>query len=152
MSPVFWVFLCFPLIKINSRTTFLSTLVIILQHSHHFFKGVFFWKNTQHSGWHFFFHFWSISSLCCSWPMHSSKPFSLEKVYTAGLECLRRRQINKRVSQGLLVQNLISIHIQHVKHTVDPLPTATSLQRPLFFVLVDKKAIHWLLFKGRYTN
>ena len=92
-----------------------------------------------------------MSSLRCSLPMHSSKPFCIE-LYTEGLECLWRRQINKRISQGLLVQNLISIHIESVKHTVEPLPTATSLQQPLFFSSWGtKKAIRWFLFKGRYT-
>ena len=40
----------------------------------------------------------------------------------------------------------------HIVTTVEPLLTLTSLQRPLLFVLADKKSIHWLLLKPLYNS
>ena len=40
----------------------------------------------------------------------------------------------------------------HIVTTLEPPLTLTSLQRPLLFVLADKKSIYWLLLKPLYNS
>ena len=50
-------------------------------------------------------------------------------------------------SNSIYLWNVTLASTSVANYTVEPPLTATSLQRPVFFVLADKKSIHWPLFK-----